>query len=227
MRRSLIVALAAAALVAPAALLAGSHDAAAQPSTTTIQVGDLWFCDPSNQGGQCDTTIEAGDTVTWQFGGSMPHTSTHCPDNLDDCESPHLWDSGVVFSGPFSFTFDTPGLYLYRCQVHPFQMEGSITVAEAAEATATPAPSATATAQPGDTSPTPSDGGQAPAGSDGAGDPGTGDAASDSGGPASSPAGGDAPLSGGDSRTGWWIALAAGALSVVMAAALAARALRR
>ena len=45
-----------------------------------------------------------------------------------------LWDSGLVGPGPggtgdpTSYTFNTPGVYNYFCQVHPFTMNGQVVV---------------------------------------------------------------------------------------------------
>ena len=34
---------------------------------TLIQVGDIFFCDESLQGGVCETTIGVGETIVWEF----------------------------------------------------------------------------------------------------------------------------------------------------------------
>jgi len=170
MRLAAPLALPAFALLALTALAAlsyhGGSGAAAQ-ETTTIQVGDLWFCDASNEDGVCETTIAAGDTVEWQWVVSSVHTTTECGGDLDNCPAPHLWDSEPKGSGTFAFTFDSPGTFVYRCAVHPDEMRGRITVHAAQQPTATPAASATATPAAG--SPTsgavPATGGQPPAGS--------------------------------------------------------------
>ena len=131
--------------------------ALAQPATTTIAVGDLYFCAPSFQNGVCETTVNEGDTVEWQFSANVQHTTTECSDDHDTCSAPHLWDSPVLSSGGFPFTFDTPGTFLYRCQLHPGQMRGSITVVAVAE----PSPTAQASAVPSGGGVPPADGGAA------------------------------------------------------------------
>ena len=135
------------------ALAACAPGAVGAQTTTTVQMGDLWFCDPSFQNGVCDTTVTAGDTVEWVWVGSQPHTTTECAGDLDSCGSPHLWDSPVQTGGTFSFTFDAPGTFLYRCQVHPLEMRGVITVL-APQPTPTPTPTRVASPTPGPT-PTP------------------------------------------------------------------------
>ena len=174
--------------------------ALAQPATTTIAVGDLYFCAPSFQNGVCETTVNEGDTVEWQFSANVQHTTTECSDDHDTCSAPHLWDSPVLSSGSFPFTFDTPGTFLYRCQLHPGQMRGSITVVAVAE----PSPTAQASAVPSGGGATPTPAAQARAVPSGGGVP---------------PADGGAALS--------WGAVAGGAMLIVAAAALAAGGLRR
>jgi hypothetical protein len=98
--------------------------------TTAIHVGDIWFCDDSFQGGVCETTINAGDSIVWDFAGAnLPHTSTACGSSCDSPTSSPLWDSGVIGdSGSYEYTFNEPGTYLYYCQVHPTLQRGKITV---------------------------------------------------------------------------------------------------
>jgi hypothetical protein len=118
-----------------------------------VEIGDNWFCSQGDSACMntdsddidVETTISVGDTVTWDWGGGDVHTTTECAADLDACPQPHLWDSPVQSSGSFSVTFDTPGTYLYRCQVHPIEMRGTITVAATVPTpvpTATPSPQA-------------------------------------------------------------------------------------
>jgi hypothetical protein len=126
------------------ALLVGSpHQAAA--ATTTITVGDFWFCNASFAGGVCETTIQAGDTVVWDFSqAANQHTTTECGASCDSPGSMPLWDSGRMSGGTFQFTFTQAGTFLYHCQVHPAQMHGRIVVQAAPPATST-SPPATST----------------------------------------------------------------------------------
>jgi plastocyanin len=100
-----------------------------------VQVGDVWFCDESYEGGVCETTIDAGDTVVWDFeGANQPHTTTACGADCDAPTNSPLWDSGIIPGNStgndalFEFTFDQPGTYLYYCEVHPFLQRGKIVV---------------------------------------------------------------------------------------------------
>ena len=113
---------------------------AAAQQTANVAVGDIWFCDSSFSNGICNTQITAGDTVVWDFGsGNLPHTATECGASCDTPTGTPLWDSGVLQgSGTFSHTFNTPGTFLYVCQVHPFQMRGEIVVQAAQQPTSTP-----------------------------------------------------------------------------------------
>lgn len=67
-----------------------------------------------------ELTVSVGTTVTWTNQDSFAHTTT----SEDD-----VWDSGNLAQGEsFSFTFEEPGTYPYICQIHPEQMQGTITV---------------------------------------------------------------------------------------------------
>ena len=137
------------------ALSAVAATPAVAQDTTTISVGDFWFCSTSFEGGVCETNITVGDTVVWNFGGaSAPHTTTECGASCDTPTGSPLWDSGIIDDGAtFQSSFDQEGAYLYRCQIHPFLMRGRIVVRAAptlaeptttqppggGEATATPA----------------------------------------------------------------------------------------
>jgi plastocyanin len=119
------------ALVAIA--LAGSGDAHA--ATVNVNVGDNWFCNSSFAINPCPTTIAPGDTITWNWVGNNPHTSTACSDgNYNNCAAAQGWDSGVLGNGAtFSRTFNTAGTFFYRCNVHP-SMRGRIEVIQDSDA---------------------------------------------------------------------------------------------
>ena len=107
----------------------------------TIQVGDIWFCDETFEDGVCETTINPGDTVIWDFNDTnLPHTTTACGDSCDDPTVSPLWDSGLLNDGTFEYTFNEPGTYLYYCQVHPTLQRGTIIVQGAATPAPTPTP---------------------------------------------------------------------------------------
>src|SRR3990172_2587561 len=148
MRPTLLLVAAGLALLAATAIWSfGTPVQTRADATTTVQVGDYWFCAASFDGGVCETTINAGDTVQWQWAGQAVHSATECAGNLDTCPQPHLWDSGIKSSGSYSFTFNSPGTYVYRCQVHTGEMRGRIIVLAAATPTPTPSPTQT-TASP-------------------------------------------------------------------------------
>ena len=64
------------------------------------------------------TIVKTGTTVTWSNKDDTIHTTT---------SNTGLWDSGVLAVGKsFSFTFSTPGVFDYHCNVHP--MTGEIVV---------------------------------------------------------------------------------------------------
>jgi plastocyanin len=137
-------------LVALIALAAGSLVVAASSGPAraqdqTVAVGDIWFCNAQFENGICDTTVTAGDTVTWDFSaGTLAHTTTG-----------PFWDSGFITDGStFSVTFDSAGTFAYTCTVHPSQMNGRIIVQEAQQPEPTqPATDQPVSDQPGDATP--------------------------------------------------------------------------
>jgi hypothetical protein len=114
----------------------------AQAADTTVLVGDSWFCNSSFQDGVCETAIDIGDTVTWDFApAGLVHSTTHCDQGCDTPPVAPLWDSGLRTDGTFEFTFNSAGMFPYRCSVHPDQMRGIIVVGGAPPApTPTPPP---------------------------------------------------------------------------------------
>lgn len=115
-------------VVAGGVALLGTTTASAQ-ETVIIPAGDFYFCAPSYEGGVCETTIKAGDTVVWDFSGSQSvHTTTECGASCAAPASSPLWNSGFLDSGTFSYTFTQPGTYLYFCRVHPALQRGRVVV---------------------------------------------------------------------------------------------------
>ncbi len=124
----------------------------AQGATVSIEVGNLYFCDVSHQEGICETTVTAGDTVTWNNVAGL-HTVTECDDAFSMCPPPGGFNSGNLATGnSFSHTFNSAGEFEYRCMFHPTDMRGRITVQAPPTPTPTPvptaAPSVSATASP-------------------------------------------------------------------------------
>lgn len=95
----------------------------------TIQIADFAF--PPT------TTVNVGDSVTWNNTSGVAHTAT-----ADDAS----FDTGsIADGGSASVTFDTAGTFPYHCTIHP-AMTGSIAVEAAGGGgpTVTPAPTDTA-----------------------------------------------------------------------------------
>jgi hypothetical protein len=132
--------------------LTGRGASAAQ---VTVEVGDFFFCSPSQPAGACETVITAGDIVTWTYNqGTEGHTVTHCGDSCSAPASSPLFDSGNLGPGQtYSFTFEAPGRYLYYCVFHPPFMQATVVV-QAAQPTATEAP----TPEPATPATTPTEG---------------------------------------------------------------------
>lgn len=104
-----------------------------QAANAGVDVGDLWFCSSGFQGSSCDTFIEAGDTVNWNWVGVVPHNVFECGNNWSNASScaGADWSSSTQTSGSFNRQFDTPGVYYYLCTLHPATMKGTVTVASA------------------------------------------------------------------------------------------------
>ena len=87
-----------------------------------------------------EITINVGDTVTWLNASNMPHTATCDPEQNPAAKShPEYvalpegakpWGSALLQpSESFTYTFPTPGDYLYICIPHVLSgMRGAITV---------------------------------------------------------------------------------------------------
>jgi len=115
--------------------------------TVNVAVGEtqsppparFWFCDPLfSNNTPCETKINVGDTVQWNWVGTAPHTVTHCGASCDNPTGSPLFDSGRLENGDeFEFTFNTAGTYNYICEIHPSQL-GTIIVNGPAGGTPTP-----------------------------------------------------------------------------------------
>jgi plastocyanin len=125
-------------------------------TTVNVEVGDIYFCSPSFANGICETNVSAGDTVQWNWVGSLPHTVTQCDPGFIICPPPGGFDSGMLTGSgsTFSQTFNTPGTFAYQCNIHGAAMRGRVNVAGAqATPTASAAPT-TSPAQTGTAAPT-------------------------------------------------------------------------
>lgn len=89
-----------------------------------------------NQFNPASLTVPVGATVTWHNASTIPHTVTADPARAHGGVTVQLpegaqpWNSGDVYAGDdWSYTFDTPGQYVYFCDFHPAQgMIGTINV---------------------------------------------------------------------------------------------------
>lgn len=110
------VALAAASLLTLAACGGGGADASAAPEAdgpppaATVDLRPVTF-EPAK------VTVEAGETVQWKWARGVQH----------DVQG-EGFKSKVQSKGTFSHTFDEPGTYDYRCNLHPATMKGTVTV---------------------------------------------------------------------------------------------------
>jgi plastocyanin len=99
-------------------------------------VGDVFY--DYNGNGTGDVTIHAGDTVFWTDTGFSAHTVTSVPGQADS------FDSGTMFNGDtFQHTFNTPGTYVYYCQVHSFLVGNEAVGPQVGTITVLPAPEPT------------------------------------------------------------------------------------
>ncbi len=68
--------------------------------------------------------VEPGDTVKWVIEGNTPHSATSYSKGNPSASNTLIpkgakpWDSGVIDSGSFSYTFKTKGTYDYYCIPH-------------------------------------------------------------------------------------------------------------
>ncbi len=88
-------------------------DEAAAEGVTQVRLENIAFS-PAN------IVVDAGTTVTWTNYDSALHTVTS--DDGGELASPTFGRNGT-----FSYTFDVPGEYYYRCEPHP-NMKGLVTV---------------------------------------------------------------------------------------------------
>jgi len=87
-----------------------SADSAATPAQ--VSISNFAFDPPT-------LTVRAGATVTWVNHDDEPHTVT----SLTGAFGSQALDTDESFS----FHFDAPGTYVYRCGIHP-HMTGTIVV---------------------------------------------------------------------------------------------------
>lgn len=79
------------------------------PSSASIDVSEFKF-KPAN------VTVSVGGKVTWEFTGTIDHTTTGT--------GAEFWDSGLNTSGTFSRTFNSQGTFTYICAVQGHEQLG-------------------------------------------------------------------------------------------------------
>ncbi|HTF33611.1 MAG TPA: cupredoxin family copper-binding protein [Myxococcota bacterium] len=85
---------------------------AASTAPAEVHIWNFTFDPPS-------LTVPVGATVTWINRDDEPHTVT----SAEGAFTSQALDT----DDSFSFRFDAPGTYVYRCAIHP-QMTGTIVV---------------------------------------------------------------------------------------------------
>jgi plastocyanin len=90
----------------------GTSEGGAETSATAVKVADFSFA-PS------ETTVTAGQTVTWTNDGQVDHT----------VRGRGFFSAKALGTGDsFSHRFAKPGRFPYVCTLHPSQMRGSVVV---------------------------------------------------------------------------------------------------
>jgi plastocyanin len=90
----------------------GSSGGGAKSPATDVAVADFSFA-PS------ETTVRAGQTVTWTNDGQVDHT----------VKGPGFFSARAFGHGArFSHRFTKPGRFAYLCTLHPTQMRGTVVV---------------------------------------------------------------------------------------------------
>ena len=139
MRPSLRLARAVVSLTGAAALLAYAFGGTSAAEDQVVQANG------QNQFTPADVTVNAGDTVTWQYAGGFGHTVSSTSAN---------WSKDTGLGPPTatlqtSYLFDRPGRYTYVCKTHESEgMRGTVTVAGTVTPTRTPTPTRTTTRPP-------------------------------------------------------------------------------
>lgn len=102
------------------------------------------LCQQAQPDTSCTAVINAGDSIRWVAPAPLAirfHTVTECTDNnFNNCGAGvapgnPIEDSGVLAppdpgpSGwPYEVQFDNPGIFYYRCEIHPSTMRGVVQV---------------------------------------------------------------------------------------------------
>jgi plastocyanin len=109
------------------AVISHTDSNGAQAANVTVNVGNFWFCNSSFEIGVCPTTVQPGDTVTWNWVSGF-HNTTSCPDGTFTNCTGQNWASPSQSSGTFVHQFNSLGTFYYLCTIHPDAMRGRIDV---------------------------------------------------------------------------------------------------
>lgn len=93
-------------------LIAGAAATKAASSPASIEIHNFQFVPAT-------LTVAAGTTVTWTNDDTTPHTVTE--------QNRVFHSAGLDTKDTFTYTFTTPGAFVYRCTFHPM-MVGRIVV---------------------------------------------------------------------------------------------------
>lgn len=85
--------------------------------TVVVNLSNMQYKDAKS--GSTQTTIKAGDSVTWKNIDSMDHTTT---------SDTGLWDTPLAQGASFTRKFTTAGSFPYSCLKHKSTMKGTIVV---------------------------------------------------------------------------------------------------
>ncbi len=99
---------------------------AMQPSGNTVTMLNLEFSPQTIR-------VTAGELVTWRNREGLPIQHTVTSGNPGDGDAGALFNSPIINPGEsFSQRFDTPGTYVYFCEIHPDTMRNAIVIVDPA-----------------------------------------------------------------------------------------------
>ncbi len=113
---------------APGAASSGGETADGEPAGegTVVEVAMI----PVNQFDVADITVSAGQPVTLTADNQEPGIPHNWALYTDESATEQLAATAICTDCTETITFDPPdpGVYFFRCDVHPIQMVGTITV---------------------------------------------------------------------------------------------------
>jgi plastocyanin len=87
----------------------------------TVGPGVQFTSRHNNSNNPAVDTIAVGDTITWTWQGSLPHS-------VRSTGSPSFTSSGTQTTGEYKVKFTAAGTYTYDCAVHGASMTGRVVV---------------------------------------------------------------------------------------------------